>query len=108
MKEQKWAELADYYDLAGTNIDRGELVSGRFFVRTDPPQAAHPGGFWKYRQPFPPGFAFDHAEPSSDDSATVNVTVAINIDQGGGAVQRGVQTFQLRKSDKGYQLLPRR
>ena len=36
----------------------------------------------------------------------IKVNLQIEIDQGDGIQQRGLRSFYLRKSDKGYQLLP--
>jgi len=105
LRSQDWRELARYYDLTGTGINRSELEFGTFFLRTNPPETAHPGGLWKSREPFSPGFtSIESAETGT--AGVVAVTVGIEIDEGGGMVQRGRTTYQLRKSSAGYQLLP--
>jgi hypothetical protein len=104
--KEDWATLSLYYDLSGTGIDRSELESGRFFVRSERPVNAHPGISWKYKQPFTPGFSLDHIE-SSRDPGVVTVVVSIEFDQGGGMKQRGVDSFKMRKTEKGYQVLPK-
>ena len=105
MKAGTWPELARYYDLSDGNVARSELESGKFFVRTDPPENAHPGGLWRFREPFALGYTFVSAAPAGP-AGIVAVTVGIAIDEGGGMVQRGRTTYHLRKSALGYQLLP--
>jgi hypothetical protein len=36
----------------------------------------------------------------------VQVVVSIEIDQGGGMIQRGIDEFLMRRSEAGYQILP--
>jgi len=105
LRAKAWAELARYYDLSGTDVAPDTLTSGAFFVRDKPPAVGHPAGFGRYRQPFAPGFSYlSHAGAGDDE---VVVTVHVEIDQGGGMVQRGLDTFRLRRSARGYQLLPK-
>jgi len=61
---------------------------------------------WRYKHPFAPGFRFDHVRPT-DDPNVIAVVVSIEIDQGGGLKQRGLSEFRMRRSEKGYQVLPR-
>lgn len=105
LKSKAWEELSRYYDLSGTDIDRASLVSGDFFIRKKRPEVAHQAGFWKFRQPFSPQFSYLSHQSISDE--IVEVTVQVEIDEGGGMVQRGMDSFQLRKSSDGYQLLPK-
>lgn len=105
MRAKSWTELARYYDLSGTEISIEELNSGRFFVRDKPPAVGHPGGFNRYIQPFAPSFSYFSHQTIGD--GMVEVTVDIEIDQGGGMIQRGLESFRMRKSEKGYQLLPK-
>ena len=105
MRTQNWPELARYYDLSDGNTARSDLESGKFFLRTNPPEDAHPGGLWRFREPFAPGYTFISAAPAGPPGV-VAVTVGIAIDEGGGMVQRGRTTFHLRQSALGYQLLP--
>ncbi|MGE0431310.1 MAG: hypothetical protein AB7S36_03535 [Planctomycetota bacterium] len=114
-----WAALAAHYDLRGSGVDEADLLSGDFFVRHEHqrPEMAHPGGFWRWRQPFAPSFEYrgevpDFSSPDGGDDDqladrdVVEVQMVIRIDQGGGMVQEGVQLYRLRKSGRGYQLLP--
>jgi len=105
MRARSWAELARYYDLSGTDIAIGDLLSGRFFMRDKPPSFGHPAGFDRYIQPFAP--AFSYLSHQSIGDGLVEVTVHVEIDEGGGMVQRGLDSFRMRKSAKGYQLLPK-
>lgn len=101
-----WNKLSRYYDLRGTDdLDRETLTSGDFFIRKEKPEVAHPAGFWKYKRPFAPQYSYlSHRSLSND---VVEVTVHIEIDEGGGMIQRGMQNFHLQKSSNGYQLLPK-
>jgi len=105
LREKKWAELADYYDLTDSPVDRADLISGEFFYTEEAPLVAHPAGFWKYKHPFAPAFEFKSVK-ELEEPGVVEVTVAVEIDQGGGMIQRGLQTFLMRKSQKGYQIMP--
>ena len=106
LKEEDWAALTRYYDLSGSGVDPATLRSGEFFIRTEPPEAYHPGGFWRYKHPFPPSFDYSFASPA-DDSGVVTVEMTIKIDQGAGSpMQEGRQQFRLRESASGYQVLP--
>lgn len=104
--EEDWAGLARYYDLEGSDIDRETLVSGEFFIRTERPELAHPGGFWRYKHPFAPSFEYDFTM-QTDVAGIVVVRVAINIDQGSDSpLQQGWQEFLMRESDAGFQVMP--
>ncbi len=106
LRAKDWPRLTRYYDLTGTDIDPTDLNSGAFFWREDRPEIAHPGGFWRYKHPFPPSFRYQMAEPETD-AGIVTVHLMIEIDQGAGSpTQAGFQTFRLRRSDNGYQVLP--
>jgi hypothetical protein len=106
LTDEDWAALARYYDLTGTTIDYQTLVSGEFFIRSDRPDVAHPGEFWRYRHPFPPSFEYSYTTPSNE-AGIVTVQVGIEIDQGAGQpVQQGWQEFRMRESEEGYRILP--
>lgn len=103
IRDDNWKELSLYYDLDGSGIRRERLESGEFFIRTRRPEVAHPAEFWRHKHPFSPEFQYDfHSE--TDGIATVNLS--ITIDQGGGMVQRGMSSFRMKRSEKGYQILP--
>lgn len=103
LRKNAWAQLARYYDLSGTDVLHDALISGKLFVREKPPEFGHPGGFDRYIQPFAPSFSYMYHQTVEDD--LVEVTVEIEIDQGGGMIQRGLDSFRMRKSERGYRLL---
>lgn len=105
LKEKDWPRLARYYDLADSPVRRADLESGEFFYTEKRPEFAHPAGFWRYKHPFAPGFEFQ-ATRELETPGVVEVTVEVEIDQGGGMIQRGVQHFLMRKSSRGYQVMP--
>lgn len=105
LRREDWAALARFYDLAGTSVKREELTSGRFFLNRERPANAHPGLPWTYRHPFTPGFKFKDAVDRAE-VGVVTVVVTVDIDQGDGSVQRGMQEFAMRRSTRGYQILP--
>jgi len=104
--EEQWEKLAAFYDMTDVDdIDEKSLSSGEFFIRKQRPEAAHPGEFWKYKLPFSP--QFDYQSHHFLNSEFIEVTVEIEIDQGGGMIQRGIENFYLKKSTNGYQILPK-
>ncbi len=104
LSSEAWEKLSRYYDLSDTDIDPASLISGEFFVRKERPEVAHPAEFWRIKEPFSPQYAYQSHYHRSDE--IVDVTVHIEIDEGMGMIRRGLQSFQLRKSPDGYQLLP--
>jgi len=100
-----WKTLSRYYYLKDSDVKIKELLSSDFFIRNEKPDVAHPSGFWKYKHPFAPAFTFKSFR-ELEESGIFEVTVNIEIDQGGGMIQEGYQTFLMRKSDKGYQIIP--
>ncbi len=105
LEKKDWPELAKHYDLADSPIDRTDLISGEFFYTEEEPAVAHPAGFWRYKHPFAPAFEFKSVR-DLEEPGVIEVTVGVEIDQGGGMIQRGLQTFLMRRSDKGYQVMP--
>ena len=106
LKSKDWASLARYYDLTGSSVERQTLESGEFFIRSERPDVAHPGEFWRYKHPFPPSFEYSYAMPTNE-AGIVTVRVGIKIDQGAGqAIQEGWQEFRMRESEEGFQILP--
>ncbi len=99
--------LADYYDLSGSDIDRSDLVSGDYFVRRQRPEVSHPGGFWRYKHPFAPGFELSQVQPT-DQASIYRVVMTITIDQGDDSpAQEGMSHFHMIESPRGWQFLPR-
>ncbi len=106
LEVKDWPALSPYYDLEGSDIDRAQLVSGEFFYRTERPEAAHPGGFWRYKHPFSPAFHYVSSAPAGEPGI-VTVTLEVELDQGEGSpVQRGLAEFRMRESEHGYRVLP--
>jgi len=106
LEARDFETLASYYDLSDSTVDRSELVSGAFFIRQDRPPAAHPGGFWRYKHPFAPGFRFLYAVPA-DEPDVFSVQVEIRIEQGAGLEdQVGLNEFRMVRSAAGWQVLP--
>jgi len=104
LQKEDWKALVPRYYLKGSPWKRSDLFSGNFFLRANRPPAAHPGEFWRYRRPFPPGFLYrSHRE---ETGGIVTVIVGISIDQGGGMVQLGTASFSLLKTQRGYLVLP--
>jgi hypothetical protein len=102
--KEEWKQLAKYYDLSGTSVSKEDLLSGKFFIRDKKPDMAHPGGFWKYREPFSPGFKYVN-HTVSENVATVDVQIVIDQGQHEPA-QTGSSSFKLIKKPQGWQLLP--
>ena len=99
--DENWEALANYYSLDGVDKDIiDSLKDGSYFINEYSPEIAHPGGFWKYRHPFPPEFKYVSHIGSGD---TIKVELSIEIDQGNGMIQEGKTFFYLKKSRKGYQ-----
>ena len=107
LENKDWSELSRYYDLTGSPIDRATLISGEFFYTDERPDVAHPAGFWHYRHPFPPAFKYLSSR-DLEEPGVIAVTVEVEIEQGGGMIQRGMQTFLMRKTDRGYQVMPQK
>jgi hypothetical protein len=105
LRARDWSTLARYYDLEGTDLRRSDLESGAFFYTEQRPELAHPGGFWRYRHPFAPGFEYVSSRELGS-GGRIEVTVGIEIDQGGGPPQRGMRVFRMRRSARGYRVLP--
>lgn len=90
LEARDWAALAACYDGPPPAVFYDEAVEG------------HPGGFDRWRHPFPPGFHYvSHA--TEGDVATVRV--GIEIDQGGGMIQRGFHEFRMRRTPAGWQVI---
>jgi len=104
---EDWTTLSSYYYLDDNNkglID--SLLSGDYFIRRERPEAAHPGGFWKYKHPFSPGFKYESYVQIAED--VVKVNLVIEIDQGDGMIQVGRESFLLKHFAQGYKILPDR
>ena len=105
--EEDWETLSQYYDLSCSGIEKEELESGRYFVRSESelPASTHPAVSGKSKGPFTPGFEYSSHEDVGDGK--VSVRVSIKIDQGDGMMQIGWQEFMMKIYDKGYMILAR-
>lgn len=105
LRTERWRTLAAYYDFGREPVPWSTLESGDFFLRRALPDHPDPSGAARYRQPFPPGWkrVATEAGPEPD---VVRVIMGIEIDQGGGPPQRGRTEFLMRRSPKGWQVLP--
>lgn len=99
LAREDWAGLARCYALQGSGIDRRELETGRYFRRVSVAEG-HPAGLDRWRHPFPPGYRYLSHTVDGDQAL---VRVGIEIDQGGGMVQRGLREFRMRKAASGWQ-----
>lgn len=107
IREHKWAELAAYYDLSGSDFSAGDLENGTFFHAPRTEGAEHPSGVSRYRHPFPPGYRLLETEPTERDD-TVKVIMLLEIDQGIGVPQRSLAAFLMRRQAdaSGWKILP--
>jgi len=96
VREHRWADLAEYYDLTDSEVPAEELEKGTFFHAPRTEAMEHPSGVMRYRHPFPPGYRFLQTEPT-DRGDTVKVIVLLEIDQGIDVPQRSLAAFLMRK-----------
>lgn len=105
IKAHDWPLLARHYQVDDSQVDRVELVSGAYFHPLFPPiDGADAGGLWRYRHPFHPEAKLMEVA-ATDDPAIEKVTMALEIDQGGGTPQRMLQSFRLKHVDGGLLVL---
>ncbi len=104
LANEDWAALARCYAFEGSGVDRRELETGRYFRRSYSTEG-HPARLDRWRHPFPPGYRYLTHTVEGDEAL---VRVGIEIDQGGGMVQRGFREFRMRKTAGGWQVLPDR
>ena len=105
LRTEDWATLSAYYHIPDQDQQLlDSLLSGDYFIRKERPEAAHPAGFWRYRHPFSPGFSYSWHETIKED--LIKVHLVIEIDQGQGMIQTGMDSFLLIKFKEGYKLLP--
>jgi hypothetical protein len=85
LQARDWTGLAACYE-----ADPAALPPAFFY---DPEAPGHPGGFDRWRHPFPPGFTYRSHAVEGDVAV---VRMGIEIDQGGGMIQRGSREFRMR------------
>ncbi len=106
LRQSDFKTLARYYDLTDSDVPLADLESGTFFIREERPEFAHPGGFWRYKHPFSPGFEYIDMQ-STDRDAVHEIRVTISIEQGAGSPdQVGYSFFYMIRSAHGWQVLP--
>ena len=105
MKEKKWSELAAYYDLSGSLLQKDDLASETFFVESEKLEDGLPEETERYKQPFTPGFKYQSARYVGED--LIEVTVMTEFQAEDETVQRGLETFLLKAHPEGYQLIPK-
>ena len=104
LHEQDWLQLACYYDLSDSGIERAELESGDFFKNSEHERVGPPG-LSTIKEPFSPSFVYrSHHEVKQ---GLWQVELEINIDQGDGMVMHGLSEFYLRQSVQGFQIVPK-
>lgn len=103
LRDRKWTELARCHDLTDSHLDVEDLARGRYFLDPDA-DTGHPVTRG-WRHPFAPGFEYD-LHQVDDDEALVHVV--LQVDQGDGPVQTGRDSFEMRRHDEGWQILPLR
>ena len=103
--EGDWGKLSNYYFLENSDKETiDSLKNGSYFIRDKKPEISHPALDWKYKKPFPPNFKYlSHIEVSKD---SIIVNVSIEVDQGNDMMQQGLSSFNLIRSENGYQFLP--
>lgn len=107
LRREDFKTLATYYDLTGSDIDPATLMSDDFFIRRERPEVAHPGGFWRYKQPFAPGFTYTGMTADSTQEI-YTIHLRIEIEQGEGVPpQIGLDDFRMIRSENGWQILPK-
>jgi hypothetical protein len=85
-----WRALAACYDGEPPAVFYDEAARG------------HPAGFDRWRHPFPPGWRYVSHVVEGDVAV---VTVGIEINEGGGMIQRGLREFRMRRTTAGWQVL---
>ena len=106
LEKENFKILARYYDLEGSDIRLSELKSGEFFIRRERPEVAHPGGYWRYKHPFAPGFKYKGVQATARESIYM-IEVSISIDQGPDSPEQlGMSHFYMIQSEKGWKILP--
>jgi hypothetical protein len=106
LEKKDFKNLARYYDLSHSDVSFSDLESGNFFIRKERPEIAHPGGFWRYKHPFAPGFKFKSVQNTARDNIYI-VELSISIDQGPDSPEQfGLSYFYMIQSDKGWRILP--
>lgn len=105
MRKEDWLKLGRYHDYAGTGWRENDLQDSAFYLHEIKPEKTHPAIPWKYKFPFAPGFKLESVE-DAPQVGVVRVILRLDIDEGGGMKQTSLVVLLLRKSEKGYQIIP--
>lgn len=110
LRGSDFASLTRCYDLSLTpRVDVASLRSGAFFVNSAAPANQGPTAVSRYRQPFPPGSRFVEVRADGDPGTLPciwTMTTMLEIDEGGGMVQRVTRECKIIQTSRGYQFLP--
>jgi len=101
-----WKKLSAYYDLSDSGVKREELESGRFFKYKEAPLGPHFMRQVAIKHPFSPGYEYERH--SHEGGGKIRVYLVMEIDQGGGMIQKSLAAFMMIETDGGYQILPER
>ena len=102
LRAEDFLTLTSYFNLENTDITVDDFQSGKYFRGEI--IGEKPAGLFKYVKPFSPGFKFSHIEELKNRITRVHLT--LEIDQGEGKVLRSIHSFDLTRSEKGFQILP--
>ncbi len=102
LRAEDFLTLTSYFNLENTDLPIDDFQSGKYFRGEI--IGEKPAGLFKYVKPFSPGFKFSHIEELKNKITRVHLT--LEIDQGEGRVLRSMHSFDLTRSEKGFQILP--
>lgn len=104
LRSSDWPTLRRYYDLEGSDVAPETLESGKYFIDC-PPGEAGSNAPCRYLHPFDPRYAFARVNPGSRKGEH-EVVVQIEFQEGGMKL-KGYTSFEMRRSRRGWRILPR-
>ena len=102
LRNEEFLTLTSYYNLENTDLPIDVFYSGKYFLGEI--SSENPPGLFKYVKPLSPSFKFSHIEELENNITRVHLE--LEIDQGEGMVLRSIHSFDLVRSEKGFQILP--
>lgn len=105
LRASDWPTLRRYYDLEDSKVAPEDLESGKYFVEC-PPDEPGTGAPCRYLHPFDPRYTFARVSPGSRKGEH-EVVVQIEIQEEGGMKLKGYASFEMRRSRRGWRILPR-
>ena len=102
LSNEEFLLLTSYYNLENTDLAIDVFYSGKYFLGEN--STEKPPGLFKYVKPLSPGFKFSHVEELENNITRVHLE--LEIDQGEGMVLRSIHSYDLTRSEKGFQILP--